>query len=263
MILSWLGLILGVASILLGNALEGGHLDSLIQPTAAMIVFGGTVGATLLGATTKDFVNALKGLSSVFFGAGKADLDGTVNQLVELCKAARREGLVALDRYIPTITNPFFATHLRHVVDGYDPDVLKQMMEEEIELEEEEKISAAKVWESAGGFSPTIGILGAVLGLIHVMSNLSDSSKLGAGIAVAFVATVYGVGAANLILLPIANKLKKAASNAALENRLVYTGLLSLQSGLNPRIIEERLMGMLGKGSEAGANEAQIQKKAA
>ncbi|MCB0405263.1 MAG: flagellar motor protein [Bdellovibrionales bacterium] len=251
MILSWLGILIGVGAILLGNVLEGGHIEQLVQPTAAMIVFGGTIGAVLLSSSTPDFVRALQGLPRVFF-RGLPDHSALITELSQLASLARREGLVAMDKALGSIRNPFLQNHLRHVIDGYDPAVLAEMMEEEIEHHEEEALAAAKVWETAGGFSPTIGILGAVLGLIHVMANLSDSSKLGAGIAVAFVATVYGVGGANLILLPIANKLKKFALMESVEKKLIYTGLMGIQNGLNPRIIEERLRAVTGHGAHAG-----------
>lgn len=262
MILSWLGVVLGVGAILLGNMLEGGHIESLIQPTAAMIVFGGTLGAVLLGSSTSDFVRAIQGLPRVFF-RGLPDYSPLITEVVKLAALARREGLVAMDKALGSIENPFLKSHLRHVIDGYDPAVLAEMMEEEIDHHEEEALAAAKVWETAGGFSPTIGILGAVLGLIHVMANLSDSSKLGAGIAVAFVATVYGVGAANLLLLPIGNKLKKFALMESMEKKIIYNGLMGIQNGLNPRIIEERLKaaaGHAGAGADtqdAGAAGAQ------
>jgi chemotaxis protein MotA len=132
------------------------------------------------------------------------------------------------------------------LVDGYDPEVIKEMMEERVAKETEEKTAVAKVWETAGGFSPTVGIIGAVLGLIHVMSNLSDSSKLGAGIAVAFVATVYGVGSANLLFLPIANKLKKIGQDEIMEMEIIYAAITGIQGGLNPRVIEEKLANIVG-----------------
>lgn len=262
MILSWLGLILGVSAILLGNSLEGGHLSSLIQPTAALIVFGGTFGATMLSTTTEDFLRSIQALPKVFF-KGAPDFGPLIKELVNLATVARREGIIALDRFLPNLQNRFLQDHLRHVIDGYDPDVLRQMMEEQIEHEEEKMLAAAKVWESAGGYSPTIGILGAVLGLIHVMSNLSDSSKLGAGIAVAFVATVYGVGGANLILLPISNKIKKMTVLQMHEYKLIYMGLLGIQNGQNPRLIAERMQSLGSHGKEEGEEAQAAAKQAA
>ncbi len=266
MILSWIGIILGVAGIIVGQVMEGGKLQSLIQPTAALIVFGGTLGATLLGSTLSEFSGALRALPKIFFSKGH-DYSALVKEIVTLASGARREGILSLERQVKLIKNPFFSNNLRHIIDGYDPAVLKDMMEDRISKEEEEKSAIAKVWESAGGFSPTIGILGAVLGLIHVMENLSDSSKLGSGIAVAFVATVYGVGAANLVLLPIANKLKKLGKEEVIELELITSGLLGIQNGLNPRVIEDRLNNILGEytsGDERGqAQAAPAEKKAA
>lgn len=261
MILSWIGVLLGVGGILVGNALEGGHVSALIQPTAAMIVFGGTLGATLLACGLGEFTDALKALTKVFFGKDP-ELGPLVTEIIGIATAARKEGILALEKFVSEIKDPFFSMNLRHVVDGYDPNILKSMMETRIYHEEEEKGAIAKVWETAGGFSPTIGILGAVLGLIHVMSNLSDPTKLGSGIAVAFVATVYGVGGANLLLLPIGTKLKKIGKAEILRMYVIAEGISSIQAGLNPRVIEDRLANLVGgHGTHAGGEVAQ--KKAA
>ena len=256
MINSWLGLIMGTGCILLGQLLEGGHINSLIQPTAALIVFGGTLGATLLSSSLGDFIAALRAIQKVLLG-GNPDFGPLVKEITGIATSARREGILGLEGQLGRIKNHFFAENLRHVIDGYDPAVLREMLEDRIGLEEEHKMAIAKVYETAGGFSPTVGILGAVLGLIHVMANLSDSSKLGSGIAVAFVATVYGVGLANLVLLPIGNKLKSIFHTEIMEMNLIASGLIGIQTGLNPRIIEERLQNLLG---EHGGGE---EKKAA
>ncbi len=270
MILSWIGIVLGVGGILLGQVLEGGgkieSLASLVQPTAALIVFGGTLGATLLSSTLSEFSQALRAIPKIFLSKGH-NFDPLIKEIVTMASQARREGILALERSVGTIKNPFFSHNLRHVIDGYDPTVLKEMVEDRIGKEEEEKTAVAKVFETAGGFSPTVGIIGAVLGLIHVMENLKDSSKLGAGIAVAFVATVYGVGAANLVLLPIANKLKKLAKEDIIEMELIASGLLGIQNGLNPRVIEDRLANIICEyTSEDGGGKgggAEGEKKAA
>lgn len=261
MITSILGLIIGIASILLGQMLEGGHIETLLQPTAAMIVFGGTLGATMLSTSVKDFSASLKSFMKGLI-AKEPDMDQTINEVMELATEARKNGILALENQISTIRHPFLAKNLRFIVDGYDPEVLREMMEDTMDKAEAEKMAAAKVYETAGGFSPTIGIIGAVLGLIHVMGNLSDSSKLGAGIAVAFVATVYGVGAANLVLLPLGNRLKSLANREMIEFELMYTGLMGIQSGLNPRVIEARLKNIVGKSMEDGAESAE-QRRAA
>lgn len=262
MILSWCGLLLAFGGILAGQMLEGGHLEQLIQPTAALIVFGGTLGATLLSSTPTEFRLAVASIKKVFLQKGPA-FDELAKELINIAGVARREGILGLEKYVKEIKNPFFAQNLRHIIDGYDPAVVKEMMEEKIAHVEEEKVAVAKVWETAGGFSPTVGIIGAVLGLIHVMSNLSDSSKLGAGIAVAFVATVYGVGSANLLFLPIANKLKKIGKEEAFELILIYNGLTGIQSGLNPRVIEDRLHNLMGEHAAGGEGGGEAEKKAA
>lgn len=245
MILSWIGAILGVGGILLGNAMEGGHISALIQPTAAFIVFGGTFGATMLSSTLTEFTQALKSLPKIFL-AKDADLSPLVAEIIQIASTARKEGVLALEKYLNNIKDPFFSSNMRHVVDGYDPNILKAMMETRIYHEEEEKGAVAKVWETAGGYAPTIGILGAVLGLIHVMSNLADPTKLGSGIAVAFVATIYGVGSANLLFLPFANKLKKIGKAECMRMYVIAEGIASIQAGLNPRIIEDRLANLVG-----------------
>jgi chemotaxis protein MotA len=241
----------------LGNAIEGGELKSLVQPTAAMIVFGGTLGATLLSSTLGEVIGAMSSIKKLFLGKDP-DLDSLVKEIINTATAIRKDGILSMEKSIDSIKNPFFAGHLRHIVDGYDPNVLKEIMEDTIMHTEEEKLAIGKVWETAGGFSPTVGILGAVLGLIHVMSNLSDSSKLGSGIAVAFVATVYGVGSANLLFLPMANKLKKITKAEMMEMQVIYYGLLGIQGGLNPRVIEDRLHNMVGEhgGDKEGEKHA-------
>ena len=255
MIINWLGMIMGIGMVLLGQLLEGGEMSALLQPTAALIVFGGTLGATLLSSTMKEFSEAVRGVPRIFFSK-PPDFNALIKQIGSLAAAARKDGILALEKMVADIKNPFLSNNLRHLVDGYDPNVLREMMEERMGKEEEEKTAVAKVFETAGGFSPTVGIIGAVLGLIHVMSNLSDSSKLGGGIAVAFVATVYGVGSANLVFLPLANKLKKMAHDEMLEYELIYTGVMGIQAGLNPRVIEDRLANLVGGHGGGGDGKA-------
>ncbi len=260
MMMNWFAVILGLGSILLGNALEGGHIGSLIQATAGLIVFGGTAGATFLAITSAELRGAVGGVKKMFLGKAP-DYSALVKEVAALAASARKEGILSLENQIPKIKNPFLAKNLRHIIDGYDPNVLKAIMEDQIHHTELEKAAIAKVFETAGGFSPTIGIIGAVLGLIHVMSNLSDSSKLGAGIAVAFVATVYGVGAANLFLIPMGGKMKKIGQAEMMEMEIIFIALCGIQEGLNPRVIEDRLLNMIGDhGGGHGGEEA---KKAA
>jgi chemotaxis protein MotA len=240
------GLVLGFGGILLGQLLEGGHVGSILQDTAAIIVLGGTFGAVMVSFPKKDFVRGMKMFKQGFTEA-KHDLPEITKRIVELASVARRDGVLALEAKLPEIHDPFLRKALGYVVDGVDAAVTRSSLEASIEAEHSENMMGAKVWEAAGGYSPTIGIIGAVLGLIHVMENLSDPSKLGGGIAVAFVATVYGVATANLIYLPLANKLKRKLA-LAMERKVIITeGVLAIQEGLNPRVLEEKLRALTGE----------------
>ena len=244
------GIVLSIALILLGQALEGGHLGSIVQATAALIVFGGTFGATMVAFPTKDFVRGLKMLKLVF-GNSQHDLGALTGRIVEFASVARRDGVLALESRLPEIDDPFLRKALQFAVDGVDAEVSRNSLEAAIDAEYQEQLVAAKVWESMGGFAPTVGILGAVLGLIHVMENLNDPSKLGGGIATAFVATVYGVGSANLLFLPFANKLKRKLALETERKTVLAEGVLSIQEGLNPRVLEEKLRAYTGESAPA------------
>jgi chemotaxis protein MotA len=239
------GIVLAVACILVGQALEGGHAGSLAQATAAIIVIGGTVGAVAVAFPMHDFVKGLK-MFGMALKNKKSDIPQLITQIVELAGIARRDGVLALEQRLGTIKDPFLKRSVGFLVDGVDAAVARDALETEIQGEYEEGAFAAKVWESAGGFSPTVGILGAVLGLIHVMENLSDPSKLGGGIAVAFVATVYGVALANLVFLPVATKLKRKLGMEKERKILIAEGVLSIQAGLNPRVLEEKMRAYSG-----------------
>lgn len=245
------GIVLAIVAILGGQALEGGHAGSLVQATAAIIVLGGTFGATMVAFPKKDFIRGLK-----MFKEGvteqKIDIGALVAQIVEMAGVARRDGVLALEGKLANVSDPFLKRALSFLVDGVDAQVARTLLEAQIEAEYEEAAVAAKVYESAGGFAPTVGILGAVLGLIHVMENLSDPSKLGSGIATAFVATVYGVGISNLVLLPIATKLKRKITLEKERKTLIAEGCLSIQEGLNPRVLEDKLRAMSGEHAEGG-----------
>ncbi len=239
------GIALAIGSILGGQALEGGHASSLMQLTAGIIVLGGTVGAVMVAFPLKDFMRGLKmGKDAVTEKA--SDIEPLMKQIVDLATVARRDGVLALESKLTGVADPFFKKALQFLVDGVEASVARSALETEMDCEYEENTVGAKVFESAGRFSPTVGILGAVLGLIHVMENLSDPSKLGPGIAVAFVATVYGVGSANLLFLPIANKLKRRLSIEKERKTMITEGVLAIQEGLNPRVLEEKLKAFLG-----------------
>lgn len=240
------GIVGALVAILGGQALEGGHVGSLIQVTAFMIVGGGTLGAVMVAFPMSEFKAAI-GLAKSVFSEKKDDTDAIVQQLIELAGVARRDGVLALESKLSSLENPFLKRAVGYIVDGIDANVVRESLETEAHHEFEHVNAAAKVWESAGGFAPTVGILGAVLGLIHVMENLSDPSKLGGGIATAFVATVYGVGSANLYLLPIATKIKRRAAKEKAVKTVIIEGVLSIQEGLNPRVLEEKLRAYAGR----------------
>jgi chemotaxis protein MotA len=243
-ILSVLGIIIAVGAIVAGQALEGGHIGSILQGTAFLIVIGGTVGAVMLNYPMPIFLKALKSLGMVF-GNVHVDQKGIIAKVVELSNVSRKQGLLALEGQIKSLNDPLMAKGVQLVVDGTEPTKIREILEVEVGMFEEEYTMAGKVYESFGGYSPTVGILGAVLGLIHVMENLADPSKLGSGIAVAFVATVYGVGAANLFFLPMGGKIKMKAKELIVGKLMVIEGLISVAQGENPRMIEEKLSGFL------------------
>jgi chemotaxis protein MotA len=242
--ISLVGIILGLAAILGGQALEGGHIASLLQITAFVIVIGGTLGAVMLQSSPPVFLAGMKLLPWVFRPPA-TDFERVLNEIVKWGNTARRGGLLALEPAIAQLDDDYMRKGLQMLVDGAEPSVLRASLELDIDTYEDSHRQAAKVWESAGGYAPTIGIIGAVMGLIHVMENLSDPSKLGAGIAVAFVATIYGVGSANLLFLPIANKLKSLIGRQVKLKEMLLDGLEAIGSGENPRNIEMRLGGYL------------------
>jgi chemotaxis protein MotA len=254
------GIVCAIGLILLGQALEGGSVESILQATAALIIFGGTAGAVMVAFPKKQFLMGMK-MVKLAFTDKKADMGGLARQIVEFASVARRDGVLALEGKLNEVDDPFLRRALQFVVDGVDARVTRDTLEAAVDADFEEHIQGAKIWESAGGFAPTIGILGAVLGLIHVMENLSDPSKLGGGIATAFVATVYGVGSANIFFLPFANKIKVKLVAEKERKTLIAEGVLSIQEGLNPRVLEEKLRAFTGE--EAGPSSEAEKKKAA
>jgi chemotaxis protein MotA len=237
---SIIGLILGITAIVGGNMIEGGKIDTILQPTAALVVFGGTMGAVLLSFPFGDVIKAVAALRRIFFHRS-VEPDVIIRDTIRYAVIARKSGLIVLDPEISKISHPFLAKALKLAVDGTSPNVLREIMDQENATYEAERRRIARVYETAGGFAPTIGIVGAVLGLIHVMENLSDPSKLGAGIAVAFVATIYGVGSANLFILPIAKKLIHALNRDLSLREMMIEAVLGIQAGINPHYLEERL----------------------
>lgn len=238
------GLVLGIAAIVVGQLLEGGHAGSLVQPTAFFIVIGGTLGAVMLQSPFNVFMNGMRMLRWAFVPPVLAPQQ-LITQIVGWGHVARKEGLLALEVQINSLRDPFVRKGLQLLVDGIEPDRLRDVLDVDISSYEAQLKLSARIWESAGGYSPTIGILGAVMGLIHVMENLSDPSKLGAGIAVAFVATIYGVGAANLFFLPVAKKLLAHVGRLVAMREMLVDGLVGVANGDNPRVIESRLQGYI------------------
>jgi chemotaxis protein MotA len=248
------GIIFAVGMILAGQALEGGHIGSLVQATAAMIVFGGTFGAVAVSFPMNEFIRGLK-MAAGALTQKKSDLKQILDQIVDLAGVARRDGVLALEQRMPELKDPFLRRAVGFIVDGVDATVARDALETEIMHEYEEGSVGAKVFDAMGGYAPTIGILGAVLGLIHVMENLNDPSKLGGGIATAFVATVYGVGSANLIFLPLGTKIKRKLSVEKERRVLIAEGALSIQAGLNPRVLREKLLAYAGLHGEPEAKK--------
>lgn len=241
---SFVGLIVGLGGIVVGLLLEGGKLSQVLQPTAAIIVFGGTLGAVLLQYPMPVVASAFRCLIQVFFEP-KLDPQLTVEQLVAFANKARRHGIISLDADLPGIADSFLRRSLMLAVDGTEPQELRKMMQLELDHQAEYDENIPKVFESAGGFAPTIGIIGAVLGLIQVMQHLDNINEVGKGIAVAFVATVYGVGSANLFFLPSSGKLRLRIRERQILHEMTLEGVISILEGMNPRMLETKLIGFL------------------
>jgi len=242
--LTMAGIVLSLLAIVGGNLLEGGHTSSLVQLTALIIVFGGTLGATMVQTPLKVFIHGLKRIRWVFLPPA-AECDVSLKKMVEWSRLVRKEGLLGLQQIADQEKDKFIKKGLILLVDGCEPEEIRKMLEVEIDSFAANEMSGAKVYEAMGGYSPTIGIIGAVMGLIHVMNNLSDPSALGPGIAVAFVATIYGVGLANLFFLPIANKLKTLTNHLVHHREMLIDGMVAIAEGENPRSLESKLEGYL------------------
>ncbi|WP_339513022.1 flagellar motor protein [Pseudomonas sp. RL_15y_Pfl2_60] len=243
-VLSLIGIILAFVAILGGNYLEGGHAAALLNGPAALIVIGGTLGAAFLQAPMSVFKRSLVIVRWIIFPP-RIDLAGGIDRIVNWSLVARKEGLLGLESVADLESDPYARKGLQLLVDGAEPESIRSVLEVDLYTKESHDIQAAKVFESMGGYAPTIGIIGAVMGLIHVMGNLADPSMLGSGIAVAFVATIYGVSFANLLLLPIGNKLKAIAQRQTRYREMILEGILSIAEGENPRSIELKLQGFM------------------
>ncbi|HEB88685.1 MAG TPA: flagellar motor protein [Deltaproteobacteria bacterium] len=238
---SLIGLVLGIGALVATQFIEGGHPMTLVQAPAALIVFVGTLGATLLSCSSRQLAAALHESRAVF--GPIVDRKRRIAELFrDLAFIARKDGLVALDRMGPSLPSLFMRRALRYVIDGCEEKQLEDILDADIRSRMKLSLSAAEAFEIAGGYAPTMGILGAVLGLIRAMESLTEPDALGAGIAVAFVATIYGVGLANLVLLPIASKIRDRARLREEEDTIVAEGALGLQSGISPRSLERLLL---------------------
>ena len=242
--LTLLGAVLAVGAIVGGNWLEGGKASSLLQLTALVIVLGGTVGAVLIQTPWRDFKIAIAHLAWVILPPvyGRAV---TMEKIIGWSRLARRDGLLVLEQRMEEEADPFVKKGMRLLVDGLPPDDIRAVMEVEIENALSRLTCAGRLYEAMGGYSPTIGIIGAVLGLIHVMNNLADTAQLGAGIAVAFVATIYGVGFANLFFIPVSNKLTSLSRDQMEFQEMVLEGFVMIADGDNPVAIQSKLEGYL------------------
>lgn len=239
-----IGIILAVVSLLSAVVLEGGHLASLLNLPAAIIVIGGTFGATI----TCFPINEIKKFPQWLMVAIKerqTDAHEMIRTIVELAETARREGILKLENLVEELENDFLRQGINLVIDGTDYEVTKAILRTELELMQERHGTGAKFFETAGGYAPTMGIIGTVMGLVHVLGQLSDTGNLGAAIAVAFLATFYGVATANVFWLPIAAKLKLRSNNEMIAREIIMEGVLSIQAGESPRIIEDRLKSFL------------------
>jgi len=234
------GILLALLGILAGLMIEGGRIDQVLQPTAAMIVFGGTFGAILLQYPLATVMAALRRLAHVFFWR-KNSGQATLTQIVGFANKARRSGIVSLDSDLDSIEDPFLRQAVMLAVDGTEPSELRTIMELQLDNQSENEEKLPAVFESAGGFSPTIGIIGAIIGLIQVMQHLNHINEVGRGIAVAFVATIYGVASANLLFLPVAGKLRIRVREEQRLKEMAIEGVISILEGMNPRILEVKL----------------------
>jgi len=237
---SLLGVIVAVGGILTGLIMDGGRVEDVKQVSAALIVLGGTIGAVMVTSPAPALLRACRKLATVFFDRAQP-VEAVLDEIIAFAAQARKQGVLSLESQAATVADPFLRKALNLAVDGIDTNQIRAIMELDIEIMEQQEESAARVFEAAGGYAPTIGIIGAVLGLMQVMKHLADIDGVGRGIASAFVATVYGVGSANLFFLPAASKLRARAGEAVKTRELMLEGVLSIVEGLNPKLIRSKL----------------------
>lgn len=244
------GIVLAFGAIMVSTVMEGGNPASIIAPPALLLVFAGTFGVAMASGTMRDLTTSLKAAKDALFGkVGQAD--DTIAAVLSLADRARREGLLALEEQAKSVEDPFLKKGIELAVDGTDPDELRDILEAEITAARQRGNASAKLYEAMGGYAPTLGIIGTVLGLVHVLENLSEPEKLGHLIAGAFLATLWGVLSANVFWLPIGAKLKRLTELQCHHMEIVLEGVISVQAGSNPRIIEQKLHSLLGTAPEA------------
>ncbi|MEW5954398.1 MAG: flagellar motor protein [Bacillota bacterium] len=238
------GLIIALCSLVLGFLSEGGHLDALLAPSAALIVFGGTIGATVISFSLKE-IKTIPALLKIIFMNKLPEPGETIDLLVSMAEEARREGLLYLENRLSEVNDPFLRKGVQLVVDGTDPEVVKAILEVEVYSQQERHSTGANIFETAGGYAPTMGIIGTVMGLVHVLGNVESPEGLGPAIAMAFMATLYGVVSANVIWFPLGAKLQNLSKKELLQREIMMEGIISLQAGYNPVLIRERLTAFL------------------
>jgi chemotaxis protein MotA len=250
---SAIGLAVAFLGLFLGPTMEGSNVFAIINPSAMLIVFCGTMGATIAGA---DF-NAIKAIPKLYmlaFNAPVHDLNAKVSELVGYAESARRDGLLALDEVTQSIEDQFTKKGLQLVVDGTDPDLVADILEAEVAAMKKRHATMAQPFDKAGGYAPTMGIIGTVFGLIHVLAHLDAPATLGPSISAAFIATLLGVASANVVYLPIGTKLKGISGDEVHARKLVIEGILSIQAGDNPRVVHEKLITFVPPALRAGAD---------
>jgi chemotaxis protein MotA len=263
---SLIGLIVGCVGIALGATMEGSNVMAVLNPSAMLIVLVGTLGATITG-TSFEAIKAIPSLYKKAFSPEVLDLNGRVTELVSYAEQARRDGLLALDEQLANVEDPFTRKGLQLVVDGTDPELVADVLEAENDAMRKRHAAAAQPFEKAGGYAPTMGIIGTVFGLVHVLSNLSKPETLGPSISAAFIATLLGISTANIIYLPIAARLKQLSAEELHFRNMTLEGILAIQAGDNPRVVAEKLTAYvppaLRMTEEEAAEAAKAQKEAA
>jgi chemotaxis protein MotA len=259
---SAIGLGVALLGLFLGPTMEGSNVFAIINPSAMLIVLCGTLGATIAGASF-DAIKAIPKLYMLALNAPVHDLNAKVSELVGYAESARRDGLLALDEVTQAIDDEFTKKGLQLVVDGTDPDLVAEILESEVAAMKKRHAMMASPFEKAGGYAPTMGIIGTVFGLIHVLAHLDAPATLGPSISSAFVATLIGVASANVIYLPIATRLKGLSADEVHARQLVIEGILSIQAGDNPRVVQEKLSTFVAPALRGGADAANTAGEAA